>query len=76
MGGGAFLDYATSIEVGDDVLIAFDVLIMDYDSHSVVFAERQNDVGDWNVAKKSRQTSVPSLSGLKVSAGSVRSASS
>ena len=44
MGGGAFLDCATSIEVGDEVLVAFDVLIMDHDLHSVVFAERQNDV--------------------------------
>ena len=39
-------------EIGDDVLIAFDVLIMDHDSHSLVFDERRNDVQEWMRGKK------------------------
>lgn len=47
LGGGTLLDAACKIDIGDDVLIAFDVLIMDHDSHSLSFDERKNDVRDW-----------------------------
>ena len=47
VGGQTILDAACAIEIGDDVLIAFDVLIMDHDSHSLRFADRKNDVSDW-----------------------------
>lgn len=41
------LDAATGIEIGDDVLIAFEVLVMDHNSHSLRIQERRNDVRDW-----------------------------
>lgn len=52
IGGGTLLDAACGIDIGDDVLIAFDVLIMDHDSHSIHFAERKSDVSDWIQGKK------------------------
>lgn len=47
LGGGALVDAACGIEIGDDVLIAFEVLIMDHDSHAMHFESRQHDVRDW-----------------------------
>jgi acetyltransferase-like isoleucine patch superfamily enzyme len=47
LGGGTLLDAACSIEIGDDVLIAFEVLIMDHDSHSLSFEKRRHDARDW-----------------------------
>jgi acetyltransferase-like isoleucine patch superfamily enzyme len=45
--GNTLLGSARSISVGDDVLISFDVLIMDHDGHSLDFAQRATDVEDW-----------------------------
>ena len=47
IGGGTLLDAACKITIGDDVLIAFDVVVMDHDSHSLLFRERQHDVENW-----------------------------
>jgi len=47
VGGGTLLAAASSIEIGDDVLIAFEALVMDHNSHSLKFRERRNDVRDW-----------------------------
>ena len=47
IGGGALLDCSKEITIGDDVLIAFDVLVMDHDSHSLDFQLRQHDVVQW-----------------------------
>jgi acetyltransferase-like isoleucine patch superfamily enzyme len=52
VGGGTLLDAACGIEVGDDVLIAFDVLVMDHDSHSLVFTQRRHDVSAWMAGRK------------------------
>jgi galactoside O-acetyltransferase len=52
IGGGTVLAAAIGIEIGDDVLIAFDALIMDHDSHSLLFRERRKDVRDWMDGKK------------------------
>ena len=52
LGGGTLLDAACGIEIGDDVLIAFEVLIMDHDSHALRFDQRQHDVRDWMNATK------------------------
>ena len=52
IGSGTILAAAIGIEIGDDVLIAFDALIMDHDSHSLLFRERRNDVRDWMDGKK------------------------
>jgi len=47
LGGGTLVDAACKIEIGDDVLIAFEVLIMDHDSHALCFDRRRFDVRDW-----------------------------
>jgi acetyltransferase-like isoleucine patch superfamily enzyme len=47
VGGGTILAAACNIEIGDDVLVAFDALITDHNSHSLCFAERSNDVRAW-----------------------------
>jgi len=47
IGGGTLLAAACNIEIGDDVLIAFEAVIMDHNSHSLKFRERRNDVRDW-----------------------------
>lgn len=52
IGGNTLLDAACGIEIGDDVLIAFDVLVMDHDSHALRFADRRDDVADWMAGKK------------------------
>jgi len=52
IGGGTLLDAAEQIAIGDDVMLAFEVLVMDHDSHSLKFSERKNDVTDWKQGKK------------------------
>ena len=52
VGGGTIVAAAKQIEVGDDVLIAFDALITDHNSHSICFAERSNDVREWIQGRK------------------------
>jgi acetyltransferase-like isoleucine patch superfamily enzyme len=52
LGGGAIVDAACGIEIGDDVLIAFEVLIMDHDSHALRFDHRRHDVQNWMNATK------------------------
>ncbi len=51
-GSGTIVAAAQSIEIGDDVLIAFDALITDHNSHSLSFAERSRDVRDWISGRK------------------------
>ena len=52
VGGGTILAAAGDIEIGDDVLIAFDALITDHNSHSLCFAERSSDVREWIRGRK------------------------
>ena len=52
VGSGTVLGAAQLIEIGDDVLVAFDVLITDHNSHSLSFAERSNDVREWIAGRK------------------------
>jgi galactoside O-acetyltransferase len=52
IGGATILDAASGIQIGDDVLMAFEVLVMDHDSHSLRFAERKHDVRDWIKGEK------------------------
>lgn len=44
--GGSKLVCAQRIEIGDDVLISWGCTIVDHDSHSTRWTERQNDVKD------------------------------
>ncbi|MEH2434723.1 MAG: acyltransferase [Nostoc sp.] len=41
-----------NIEIGDDVLIAWGTTIVDHNSHSIYFSERQKDAVDWMAGKK------------------------
>lgn len=43
---------AEGISIGDDVLIAWGVTIMDHNSHSISFSHRSEDVINWRVGKK------------------------
>jgi galactoside O-acetyltransferase len=56
LGGGTLLAAASGIEIGDDVLIAFEVIIMDHNSHSLKFRERRHDVRDWLQGNKDWST--------------------
>lgn len=43
---------AKNIEIGDDVLIAWGVTIVDHNSHSISFSHRSEDVVNWRLGKK------------------------
>ncbi|QRR03398.1 acyltransferase [Dyadobacter sandarakinus] len=46
IGGSTFI-CVDAIEIGDDVMISWGCTIVDNNSHSLVSADRQNDVLDW-----------------------------
>jgi acetyltransferase-like isoleucine patch superfamily enzyme len=52
IGNGTIFDAATDITIGNDVLIAHGVTIMDHNSHSIYFHERKNDIADELVLDK------------------------
>ena len=43
---------AQRIDIGDDVLIAWGVTVVDHNSHSISFSQRAEDVVNWRVGKK------------------------
>lgn len=43
---------AQSIEIGDDVLIAWNVTIVDHNSHPIAFSQRQPDAVNWLAGHK------------------------
>jgi acetyltransferase-like isoleucine patch superfamily enzyme len=43
---------AHHIKIGDDVLIAWGVTLMDQDAHSISFSKRAKDAVDWRAGKK------------------------
>lgn len=43
---------ASSVSIGDDVLISWNVTIVDHNSHSVCFSQRSQDAVDWLAGKK------------------------
>jgi acetyltransferase-like isoleucine patch superfamily enzyme len=59
---------AQSIEIGADVLLSWDVTIVDHQSHHVDFAKRATDVTDWMAGRKdwSNVTIAPVRIGDKV----------
>jgi galactoside O-acetyltransferase len=50
--GNSSLMCASNIEIGDDVIIAFETTIADHDSHSLVFSIRSDDVILWREGQK------------------------
>lgn len=51
--GRAIMAIAEKIEVGNDVLISWGVLITDHNSHSLRFGQRANDILLWRQGEKS-----------------------
>jgi acetyltransferase-like isoleucine patch superfamily enzyme len=51
IGKSAFI-VASGIDVGSDVLISWDVTIVDHDSHALAFAHRATDVAGWREGRK------------------------
>jgi acetyltransferase-like isoleucine patch superfamily enzyme len=41
-----------NLTIGDDVIVSWGVTIVDHDSHSLNWMERQNDVLDWSKGRK------------------------
>src|SRR5688572_23470122 len=66
--GRSVLVAAERITIGDDVLISWDVTIVDHDSHSLDFDQRRNDVVEWLKGAKdwSAVTVAPVTIGNKV----------
>jgi len=50
--GGSLIVAAEKVTIGDDVLISWDVTIVDHDSHSLDFALRKDDPVQWHAGKK------------------------
>ena len=47
IGGGTILDCAGEIVLEDDVMVSYDCILADSDNHSLLFAERSQDVLNW-----------------------------
>lgn len=43
---------AQSIELGDDILMAWGITVVDHNSHSTSFSKRSNDVTNWRHGRK------------------------
>ncbi len=52
IGGGTLFSLAAGATVGDDVLISFDVLVMDHGGHALDFPGRASDCTDWMLGRK------------------------
>jgi acetyltransferase-like isoleucine patch superfamily enzyme len=50
--GASHLVCHTGINIGDDVIMSWGVTVVDHDSHSLNWTERQNDVADWKLGVK------------------------
>ena len=50
--GRGLIAISTSVEIGNDVMISWGVTIVDHNSHSLRFSERQNDVQSWLIGEK------------------------
>lgn len=47
IGKNSIIGCANSIEIGNNVLISFDCVIQDSDTHSTDYLQRRNDTSDW-----------------------------
>ena len=52
IGNGTILASASSISIGDDVLISSGCRILDHNSHAVAWHQRNNDVREWYAGRK------------------------
>ena len=54
--GGSKIISACEIDIGDDVMVSWNVTIYDHNSHSIKWSERKNDVTDWYQGRKNWQS--------------------
>ncbi len=52
IGGATLLDCSEEISIGDDVLVAYQTIFTDHNSHSIYWHERQYDVLQWGRGEK------------------------
>lgn len=52
LGSGILMDCADKIVIGNDVLVAQEVVMIDHNSHSVYWVERANDLLNWRQGVK------------------------
>lgn len=52
IGNATVIDCASSITINDDVLISYDCIVSDNDSHSIKYSERRNDLVSWKQKRK------------------------
>jgi acetyltransferase-like isoleucine patch superfamily enzyme len=50
--GTGVITVSHSVQIGNDVMIAWGVCVSDHNSHSTIFSIRKNDVTDWLQGKK------------------------
>ena len=50
--GNSLIASATSIDVGDDVLVSWGCNIVDHNSHAISWSKRKDDVREWRMSKK------------------------
>lgn len=50
--GQGLFSVAHSVDIGNDVMLAWGVTVTDHNSHSVVYSERARDVTDWMAGTK------------------------
>lgn len=50
--GKSIIVAAENVRIGSDVLISWDVTIVDHDSHALAFEDRSSDVLDWSKGHK------------------------
>ena len=50
--GKSNITSSTEIYIGDDILISSGVNIVDHNSHSLIYSEREKDVLNWKIGKK------------------------
>lgn len=51
IGGGTLLIAAQEIDIGDDVLIAWGVTIVDHNAHSISFSKRKDDLSNFRLGR-------------------------
>jgi acetyltransferase-like isoleucine patch superfamily enzyme len=62
--GNGLIAVAQSVEIGSDVMFAWGVTVVDHDSHSVRFSERQGDTQRW--LRKIKDWSNVKIAGVKI----------
>jgi acetyltransferase-like isoleucine patch superfamily enzyme len=62
--GNGLIAVAQSVEIGSDVMFAWGVTVVDHDSHSVRFSNRQGDTQRW--LRKRKDWSHVKIAGVKI----------